>query len=212
MHGTQYSKNGCCMLEYSDMSRLSEATKNGITNLATPMLSFGATFMLGAAMLTLLMDPGRFVVHTGASALRLRDLMTQEHALLTQRAELLAAREKLSDAVPTPTLERVTALKRDTKGLALTRALDALDAVRRAFIIDGADLVVFTDVKAADASLTIKGFVRDGDGRSMQILASFIDQLRSHDAFAHISEPEYQRVTGNDGTITSPFDITILLP
>jgi hypothetical protein len=32
------------------------------------------------------------------------------------------------------------------------------------------------------------------------------------DAIFMAKEPEYQRVTGNDGTITSPFDITILLP
>jgi glycerate-2-kinase len=85
--------------------------------------------------------------------------------------------------------------------------------VRRGFSTSQADPISLPTVQVSGSGglITVGGEVHDKSGRSMQLLASFVDGLRGIRMFEHVSEPEYRETSGNDGSSSSPFTLTITL-
>lgn len=177
-----------------------------IARLGLPMLIFGVVFVILAWVLTILVSPDRFPVRVGESIVRLADLQSEERRLKSKHAELTDERRKILENVDAPVLRQVEERRAGT--IAVGSVLQAVNDVRAAFKLGASDPIAIPGVyfDAAQRRLTISGTVTDPGGRSIQILASFVDGLRKIPGVAGVSEPEY----GAQESV-SPFSITLTL-
>ncbi|MFA5800317.1 MAG: hypothetical protein WC840_05170 [Candidatus Peribacteraceae bacterium] len=179
--------------------------------LGVPLCVFGAVFLLATVLLTVLLTPDRFPVRLGDRIVRIRDLESEEKALVSRQAELLSAREKLGSESRSPVLHEVMKLKKDI--LPVGPALLSIDDVRRSFASRDADPISLpqVEVRGEEGKILLSGEARSDSGRSIQLLARFVDSLRASPLFQSVSEPEYKQVNAPDGTTVSPFSLTITL-
>lgn len=182
-----------------------------LAKLGMPVLIFGGTFLVIAVALSHLVSPDRFPVRVGDKVVRLVDLESEERALKAAQAELLADRQELLKDADTTVLHRVATLK--SSMVSIGSVMMAVDDVRRSFRIGSNDPIAIPSVSfdGTAGTLTLGGTVHDMGGRSIQVLASFVDGLRKVSLIKSVSEPEYTSVTADDGSTTSPFTLTITL-
>ncbi len=182
-----------------------------IDRMAVPVFVFGVVFAGAMMGLTYLTSPDRFPVRIGDKVVKLQDLADEEMALKSSEEKLMAARKELDEQVPTPVLRQISELRQ--RNADVGHAMQAVDEIRKSFALTGDSPVVIhrTWYSRAEGRLAIAGEVRDPAGRSMHILASFVDNLRSADSFASVSEPEYVQSETADGLVVSPFAISLSL-
>jgi hypothetical protein len=182
-----------------------------VDRMAVPVLVFGMVFALAMGALTYLASPDRFPVRIGDKVVKVQDLADEERALKEREAKLLQARKELDALVPTPVLQEIEGLRAGNTDVG--HAFKAVEAARKSFSLadDSPVTVTRTWYSRAEGRLAIGGEVRDPAGRSMHILASFVDNLRESGVFEKVSEPEYVQ-TEADGVVTSPFAISLTLP
>jgi hypothetical protein len=182
-----------------------------LERLGLPLCIFGVVFLCATFFLTVLLTPDRFPVRIGERVIRVQDLESEEKFLASKQAKLLMLRAKLSEESRSSMLHDVEKLKADI--LPWGRALLSIDEVRRSFATAGSDPISLpvVEVRGAEGKILLGGEVRDASGRSIQLLASFVDGLRKDPLFQSVSEPEYQQVLEPNGTSVSSFSITLLL-
>jgi hypothetical protein len=180
-----------------------------LSKLGVPVGIFGAAFFVIAVVITLLFSPDRFPVRAGDKTVRLYDLESEERALKSRKAELLETRQKILGSSEATILRQVEKLRADITPVGTV--LLGIETVRASFKAAGNDPISIPQVNFDGTHLTIGGEVRDSSGRSMQVLASFVDELRALGAVTSVSEPEYKTNTLPDGTTVSPFTITLTL-
>ena len=180
-----------------------------ISRLGVPVGIFGVTFLLIALMLTLLFSPDRFPVRVGDKTVRLYELEDEERSLKMQQVHLLEARQKILADTDAPVLQQVAKLR--SLMLPVGSAMLSIEEVRRSFRVGTSDPIALPGVSfdASSYALVLDGQVRDTGGRSMQILASFVDELRDIPVFDSVSEPEYSSDPLADGGTLSHFTITL---
>jgi hypothetical protein len=124
---------------------------------------------------------------------------------LEERRNILAN----SDA---PVLRQVEKLRGETSPIGA--AMLAIEDIRKSFKTPNSDPISLPGVQYDHEknALTIEGDVRDPSGRSMQILATFVDELRAHAIFESVSEPEYESEPLKEGGTRSPFILTLRFP
>lgn len=183
-----------------------------VQRMAVPVLVFGTVFFGAMLLLRYLASPDRFPVRVGDKVVRLQDLAAEESALRERERALLAERASLDEQMPTPVLHQVATFHKDD--VAIVHALNAVEQARAGFALSGDNPVQVTRVWFArqERRLALAGKVADPAGRSMHVLASFVDALRSSRAFANVSEPEYTQQTQPDGIGISPFSLSLSLP
>ena len=178
--------------------------------MVVPALIFASFLLAGSAVLTFLFDPGRYPVHVGSSVIRLQDLQSEYDALLAHEQELIRQEASLDELTPTPTLDALRMLRNERAPY--FEAIVAAERARGTFALSSGNPVVFDRVVLSeDSTLKLDGSVRDQSGRTMQLLASFIDRLREQSVFASVSEPEYRELINPDGIPTSPFSLLLTL-
>lgn|GEM_PF-1513805 len=180
-----------------------------VARLGVPVGIFGATFFLIAVILTMLFSPDRFPVRVGDKTVRLHELEAEEKNLIVKKADLMEERKKILADSDAPVLHQVEKLRALTSpvGSALLRIED----VRRGFRINNADPISLPGIAFSSEmnAISLSGDVRDAGGRSMQILASFVDELRAIESFESVSEPEYTSKPLPDGGTLSQFTLTL---
>lgn len=191
------------------MSELSsETAKKALKDfLGVPFLIFAAAFLIGTILLAIILTPGRFPVRTGATFVRFADLRAEQKALEEKYRSLKAEQDRVSSLTPTPTLNMIhdirAAAHNRQLGMGIAALTDAVASFNTSIEIDF--------FHAKDGQISISGKARDGNGRSIPLLASFIDRLRSDRHFKDVSEPEYSQIRDGEGRVYSPFAIEILL-
>ena len=182
-----------------------------VKRLAVPVFVFGTVFASAMFVMTALASPDRFPVRIEDKVVPLGALADEERSLKTQEQSLTQDRKALDAQVPFPVLGQVAALRSD--GAHVGRALLTVDTVRKSFALSGDGPVHIQKVwfSLAEERLSIAGEVRDPTDRSIQVLAAFVDNLRSFPIFASVSEPEYVRNHDADGAAVSPFTISLSL-
>lgn len=180
-----------------------------IARLGLPIGIFGIAFLLIALSLTILFSPDRFPVRIGDKTVRLHDLESEGKSLTGQQADLLEQRQKILADSDAPILRQVKKLR--SLLLPVGAAMLSIEDVRRSFSTGTTDPISLPGVTfdASKNALSLSGEVQDSSGRSMQILASFVDELRDITAFDSISEPEYVSRQLPDGRTVSPFTLTL---
>lgn len=180
-----------------------------IARLGVPVGVFGLSFFVITVLLTLLLSPDRFPVRVGDKTVRLYDLETEEKSLKAKQADLLEERQKILADSEAPVLHQVEKLRSSI--LPVGSAMLSIEDVRRSFRAGTSDPISFPGVMfdATANTLTLVGEVRDAGGRSMQILASLVDELRVIAAFESVSEPEYVSELLAGGGTVSRFSITL---
>lgn len=174
--------------------------------LAVPALVFSATLLVGAILLLVILTPGRFPVQSGTKLLHFSDLTSERDALRAEHEKLLAEENRVTSLTPTPMLNRIFSIRTE-HGAGALRAIGAFEEVVQSFEVSKSNAVSIDFLHATLTSLSVSGNVRDNQGRSTQLLASFIDRLRESGSFTSVSEPEYQQTRGQDGSFVSPFAI-----
>ncbi len=189
--------------------RPSEVLLPAMERLGIPVFLFGVVFLLAMFLLTLVVRPDRFPVRVGDKVLRLSDLAEEQRILLSQKVDLEVRADPLS-AARAPVLRQVTDLRRSFSPVG--RVLLSIDDVRAAFTTKESDPISLPSVSVSGSGsvIVLGGEVR-GQGGSMQILASFIDGLRAISVVESVTEPEYKEYHNTDGTVSSPFSITLTL-
>lgn len=179
-----------------------------LTRLSMPAFLFSLTLFLGTVALAVLFNPGRFPVSIGDAFIRLDDLESEYAALKARAVSLEAEAKSLQDIVPTPALHALASLR--DKRLPTYEATQAVHRAHAVFALPSGNPVSFSRIHVQESgAITLTGTVRDASGRSMQLLASFVDELRDTDAFASVSEPEYREQPGNDGISETPFTLKL---
>lgn len=172
---------------------------------------FGATFFVIAIVLTMLFSPDRFPVRVGEKTVRLHELEAEEKRLIAEKADLLEERKKILADTDAPVLHQVQKLRAlmPPVGSALLR----IEEVRRSFAVGSHDPISLPQIsfREQDAAVRISGEVRDVNNASMQILASFVDELRALPSIESVSEPEYTSEPLPEGGTLSRFSITLRL-
>lgn len=180
-----------------------------MARLGVPVLVFGACFLLLVWAVTFLTSPDRFPVHTGDAIVRLQDLESRVQFLESQKATLEKTRQQLQMTEKAPVLMRVASLRRAI--VPLGDVLLSIEEARSSLSHAPNALISLPRMEYADGTLTLGGDVRDASGRSMQILAQFVDSLRMISAVASVSEPEYVTQPRAEGGSVSPFILTLTL-
>lgn len=176
--------------------------------LGLPLTIFGAIFCLLMVVVMVLLSPDRFPVTIGGDTVRIGTLLAQENALLTKESMLMKQHQQIQSVTPTPVLHQLTALTSVPSSIG--PVLLAIEAARASFASANTPSPIRIESMTADTkgAVHISGRAVDSDGRSMQILASFVDALRSDRRISAVSEPEYQTLA--DGTTHySPYALTI---
>jgi hypothetical protein len=188
------------------------ALSAAVIRMAVPVLVFGTVFFVAMLGLQYLASPDRFPVRVGDKVIKLQDLSNEEATLREREQVLLQERAKMDADMPTPVLHQVATLRSDD--VAIVRALNAVEQARAGFAMSGDNPVRVSRVwfSRGERRLAIAGQVADPAGRSVHLLASFVDALRSSKSFASVSEPEYTQQTQSDGIVTSPFSLSLSLP
>ncbi len=182
-----------------------------IDRMAVPVFVFGLVFSGAMVALLYLASPDRFPVRIGDKVIQLKDLSDEEQSLKVREEALLVVRKELDEEVPTPVLRQIQDLRAQNADIG--HGLLAAEEVRKSFALAGDSPISLHRVwySRAEGRLAVAGEVRDPAGRSMHILASFVDNLRSSKAFEKVSEPEYAQSETSDGVVTSPFAISLSL-
>lgn len=183
-----------------------------LSTLALPVMIFGATYAVAMVAVAALTSPERFPVRLGQdNIVRLGDLEQEQEKLLKRQAELMKARDEIESQVPTPVLHQVRSISANQSpvGSALSGIHDIIDS----FTIGKFAGIDLSHVSFSSETnvVTIAGEARDSRDRAVQVLASFVDSLRSSGYFAAVSEPEYAAHTGDNGLNVTPFTITLQL-
>lgn len=180
-----------------------------IARLGVPVGIFGATFFVIAVILTMLFSPDRFPVRVGDKTVRLHELEAEEKNLVIKKADLMEERKKILADSDAPVLHQVEKLRALTSPVG--SALLSIEDVRRSFRIGNADPISLPGIAFSSETnaIILSGDVRDAGGRSMQILASFVDELRAVESFESVSEPEYKSEPLPDGGTSSHFSLTL---
>lgn len=180
-----------------------------IARLGLPVGIFGATFFLIALSLTMLFSPDRFPVRVGDKTVRLHELESEEKGLQNKKAELTEERRRILADSDAPVLHQVERLRSEMSPVG--SAMLSVEDVRRSFRSPSADPIslpgVFFDGTAN--ALVLDGEIRDTGGRSMQLLATFVDELRAIPDFVSVSEPEYTSEPLPGGGSLSKFTLTL---
>ncbi len=173
---------------------------------------FGITFFIITLILTLLFSPDRFPVRVGEKTVRLHELEAEEKRLKILQADLLQERQKILADSDAPILRQVEKLR--TLITPVGSVLLSIEDVRQSFRVGMGDPISLPYVKfdATANALVLSGEVRDASGRSMQILSSFVDELRALPACESVSEPEYLSELLPDGGTVSRFSLTLRFP
>lgn len=171
--------------------------------LGVPLLIFGAVLLVLMGVMSVLLSPDRFPVLIGFKSVKMGDLTAEYTALRAEESALSAEREQLRTLVPTPVLRELSSLRTDDPPLA--EAFTEIERIRSSFAQPLHDPIAIDSLRydRSNGTVTIVGSVRDA--LSIQVLASFVDGLRTSGAFSRVSEPEYRREADD----TSPF--TLLL-
>jgi hypothetical protein len=182
-----------------------------ISKIGLPVAVFGVAFLILTFVLISLTSPDRFPVRIGTNVVRLSELEAQSDALDREEKSIAAERQKLTIESSATTLHEVRRIKATV--FPVGPALLAIDSIRRGFSTSQADPISLpsVEVSASGGLITVGGEVHDKSGRSMQLLASFVDGLRGIRMFQHVSEPEYKELPSSDGSSSSPFLLTITL-
>ncbi len=182
-----------------------------VSTLGLSMFVFGAVFFLSTLLVTLFITPDRFPVRMGEQILQVKDLESEQQRLAARKADLLTLRTQLTADIKSPVLHQVARLKGDF--FPVGKILNAIEQVRQSFKSSSADPISFpsVEVSGTEGKILLSGAVRDPDGRSIQLLASFIDGLRALPNVQSVSEPEYAQHPDANETTVSPFSITIVL-
>lgn len=180
-----------------------------VARLGVPVGIFGGAFFVIAVILTMLFSPDRFPVRVGDKTVRLHELEAEEKTLIVTKADLMEERKKILADSDAPVLHQVEKLRALTSPVG--SALLSIEDVRRSFRIGNADPISLPGIAFSGETnaITLSGDVRDAGGRSMQILASFVDELRAIEAFESVSEPEYKSDPLPDGGTSSHFSLTL---
>lgn len=182
-----------------------------ISHLGLPAAVFGGVFLVLTVVLIALTSPDRFPVRIGDKIVRLSTLEAEAQSLHERETAIQREREALKNESSAPVLHDVLRLREDMYPVG--RALLAIDGVRRGFATAAADPISLPTVliSGSGGMITLGGEVRDENGRSMQLLASFVDGLRALPMAKTVTEPEYREIGTQDGVSVSPFRITITL-
>ena len=194
-----------------EASNTGSALGSAVHRFYLSLFIFGACFFVLALVLTKLVSPDRFPVRVGDSIVRLKDLESESARLTEKEQQLMSVRAGLSAEDKAPILTKAKMLQMNFENVG--EALLFVEETRKSFTSNTQDPISFPDVEFSSISgaITLIGEVGDKDGRSVQLLASFIDQLRSSPLFERVSEPEYiSRPTAEGGTAT-PFTLTLTL-
>ncbi len=183
-----------------------------IGRLGVPVGIFGITFFLIAITLTLVFSPDRFPVRVGDKTVRLHELEAEEKSLKLTQVDLMKERQKILADADAPVLDQIAKLR--TQTVPVGSAMLAVENVRWSFHAGMSDPISLPTVTfdAAAHTLMLGGDVRDAAGRSMQILATFIDELRALPNFESVSEPEYLSEPLPDGGTVSRFSLILRFP
>ena len=189
---------------------LRSSLRTTVEHLALPVFVFGLTYAVAMVAVTVLTEPERFPVHLGQNeVVKLGDLEQEEVKLTARQAELSKLQGEIDSQVPMPVLRQVRMLSAGRAPVG--PALAAIGETQRSFRLGQFEAVTLSSVTydAAHATLILDGQSRDQHERSIQVLASFIDGLRSLPLFASVQEPEYTDRIAPDGIHISPFSITL---
>lgn len=183
-----------------------------IARLGVSVGVFGGTFFVIAVIVTMLFSPDRFPVRVGDKTVRLHELEAEEKSLIVKKADLMEERKKILADSDAPVLHQVEKLRALTSPVG--SALLSIEDVRHSFRIGSTDPISLPGISFSSEAnaITLVGDVRDPSGRSMQILASFVDELRAIESFASVSEPEYKAEPLKDGGTLSHFSLTLRFP
>ncbi len=181
-----------------------------IERLGLPVFLFGVIFLLATLALTIILTPDRFPVRLGDRVVRLTDLESEQRSLLSQKADLEAAPSPIAES-RAPVLHQLKALRSTIAPTGVAMLL--VENARRSFTTVLADPIVFSSfsVGGSGSHIRLSGDVTDDGGRSMQILASFVDGLRAIPVVDTVTEPEYSQRKNDEGHTVSPFIITLTL-
>lgn len=180
-----------------------------VSRLGLSVTVFGASFLILILVVTSLIAPDRFPVHLKDRTVRLADLTEEQDRLESEYATLVAARTTLEQRVQAPILKQIDALQKDN--MPLGAVLMKIDEVRKSFDVGSQAAIALPQVSfdAGKATLIIGGDVRDPQGRSVQLLASFVDGLRSIPLIQSVTEPEYRSDAIPSGGSVSPFTLSL---
>lgn len=187
----------------------SSVLTTSISRLGLPLSIFGVSLLLLTLVLRLLLSPDRFPVRIGERVVRLSELTAEEARLRTKHAELLKTREALFDEKSVPILVRTEKLR--TTALPIGPVLLRIDDIRRSFNSPGREPLSLPRLTFDSTSgiLTLGGEMRDPGGRSIPLLASFVDALRKIPLLSSVSEPEYTQKTTAEGLTYTPFTLQL---
>ena len=171
---------------------------------------FGIVFMTSTVVITQLITPDRFPVRIGDRVVRLVDLEAEQKQLLSAKADLLTKPSPFTQS-RAPVLHQLIFLRGSVTPMG--QAFLAIDDIRVSFRTGDSDPISIPEMEARGSGglILLGGETRDAGGRSMQILASFVDGLRAIPLVASVSEPEYQKKKNADGTESTPFAVTVTL-
>lgn len=181
-----------------------------ISRLGVPVFLFSVVFLVATIGLRVLLTPDRFPVRIGDHVVRLSALEAEQKALLEQHADLMNQHGVVTES-RAPVLHQMQVLAARIPPIG--RVMMGIDDVRAGFAAGGIDPISIVQITAdgSGGTVTLHGEVKDAGDRSIQMLASFVDVLRAMPFPVSVSEPEYVRRTNADGTISSPFVITVSL-
>ncbi len=184
---------------------------SAVRRLGMPFLIFGATFLLLVIGITYLITPDRFPVYVGDKAVRLSDLEQEEATLQAKKAALQEKSRALDSNNKAPVLQRIADVQKNI--VPVGRVLVHIEEVRAGFTTSSSDPISLprVDIHGTDGSITLGGTVMDPGGRSMQILASFVDGIRAIPMVETVTEPEYISRPRKEGGTESPFVVTLKL-
>lgn len=182
---------------------------SAIRRMGLPLFIFGSIFFLISVALQFIVSPDRFPVRMGDKTVPLIELEEEEKRLRSRQAELLETRARILASSNAPVLLRVERLREDI--LPVGAALLAVEDMRSSFGTGGADPIALARIDFAEEKIVLGGDVRDTAGRSIQILASFVDGLRTIPFLSSVSEPEYRADPLDGGGTIAPFSLTLTL-
>ncbi len=174
--------------------------------LRVPFFLFAFTLFIGSVLLLIVLTPSRFPVQTGERMVRFGDVTAERDALRAEQAKLLDEQSRIASLTPTPTLNLIHGSRAFAAQQVATATAEFSDI---AATFDTALQIDFLRVHAS--ALSVSGMIRSDQGRSIALLASFVDRLRESPFFTSVSEPEYRQTRTQDGHLVAPFAINITL-
>lgn len=175
--------------------------------LGAPACIFSGTLFALVLLLSIIMAPERFPIHLQGNVVQIKELKTEVRRLKTLEASLREQRlhMKSDDA--------------SVLSSALATAKASILPVGRIFMEVERTRAMFGDAIALPhvvwtgniKTLVIGGVLKDPNGRSIQLLAAFVDGLRAIEGVVSVSEPEYTTSREPSGVSTTPFQLTIIV-